>query len=164
MDYKDYIETINDYPIKGIQYRDIQPLLKNNSAFKYAIKGLGELVDWGTPDYWVGIESRGFIIAAALSMEFGGGIKLIRKKGKLPNERKFSVGYGLEYGKDELEIHNDNEVGKRVVIVDDVYATGGTMEAAEKLCRAVGYEVIDRIALIDIGIVKEHNIKSIIKY
>ena len=62
------------------------------------------------------------------------------------------------------EIHNDNEVGKRIVIVDDVYATGGTMEAAETLCRAVGYDIIDRVALIDIGIVKEHNIKSIIKY
>lgn len=163
MDYKQYIETINDFPKKGIEYRDIQPLLKNRNIFKYAIKGLGELVS-EVPDYWVGIESRGFIIATALSLEFGGGIKLVRKKGKLPNERKFSVGYGLEYGKDELEIHNDNEVGKRVVIVDDVYATGGTMEAAEKLCRAVGYEIIDKVAIIDIGIIKENNIKTIVKY
>lgn len=163
MDYKDYIETIKDYPVKGIEFRDIQPLLKENSIFKYSIKALGELIN-ETPDYWVGIESRGFIIATALSMEFGGGIKLIRKAGKLPNDRKFTVGYGLEYGKDELEIHNDNEVGKRVVIVDDVYATGGTMDAAEKLCRAVGYEVIDKISLIDIGIVKGHNIKTIINY
>jgi len=163
MDYKDYIETINDYPVKGIQFRDIQPLLKENSIFKYSIKALGELIN-ETPDYWVGIESRGFIIATALSMEFGGGIKLIRKAGKLPNDRKFTVGYGLEYGKDELEIHNDNEVGKRVVIVDDVFATGGTIEAADKLCRAVGYEVIDKLCLVDIGIVKGHDIKTIINY
>ena len=102
MDYKQYIENIPDFPIEGIQYKDIQPLMANTVAFESAIKDMGELVE--IPNYWVGIESRGFIFASALAFHFGGGVRMIRKKGKLPNNRLFSVKYGLEYGDDELEI------------------------------------------------------------
>ena len=163
MDYKQYIQTRHNWPQKGIDFRDIQPLLQNNEVFKNAITDLGNLVN-EIPDYWVGIESRGFIFATALSLQFGGGIKLIRKKGKLPNKRTFHTPYNLEYGKDELEIGNDiREVGKKVVIVDDVFATGGTMEAAERLCNACGFEIIDRVCLIDI-VTRETKVKTLIKY
>ena len=96
-------------------------------------------------------------------MKFGGGIKLIRKKGKLPNKRLFSVSYGLEYGKDVLEIDIDRERGS-VVIVDDVYATGGTMDAAVRLCEEVGLEVIGKVALVDIGIKKDHDVNCLVTY
>ena len=160
-DYKEYIEPILDFPHEGILYRDIQPLLEDDFMFSSAINELGNKVE--TPTYWVGIESRGFLLAGALSMKFGGGIKLIRKKGKLPNKRLFSVSYGLEYGKDVLEIDIDRELGS-VVIVDDVYATGGTMDAAERLCEEAGLDIIGKLCLVDIGLKKDHDVKSLIKY
>ena len=160
-DYKEYIEPILDFPHEGILYRDIQPLLEDDFMFSAAINELGNKVE--TPTYWVGIESRGFLLAGALSMKFGGGIKLIRKKGKLPNKRLFSVSYGLEYGKDVLEIDIDRELGS-VVIVDDVYATGGTMDAAERLCEEAGLDIIGKLCLVDIGLKKEHDVKCLIKY
>ena len=125
--FKEYIDNIPNFPKEGIMYRDIQPLLKNQRVFKEAIKRMGSLVE--VPDYWVAVESRGFLFASALSYKFGGGIKLIRKAGKLPNPHLVSVDYGLEYGKDTLEISDDNEGGGKVVIVDDVFATGGTIDA-----------------------------------
>ena len=160
-DYKEYIEPVLDFPHEGILYRDIQPLLEDDFMFSSAINELGNKVE--RPTYWVGIESRGFLLAGALSMKFGGGIKLIRKKGKLPNKRLFSVSYGLEYGKDSLEMDIDRERGS-VVIVDDVYATGGTMDAAERLCEEAGLDIIGKLCLVDIGLKKEHDVKCLIKY
>lgn len=160
-DYKDYIEPILDFPHEGILYRDIQPLLEDDFMFSAAINELGNKVE--RPTYWVGIESRGFLLAGALSMKFGGGIKLIRKKGKLPNKRLHSVSYGLEYGKDVLEIDIDRELGS-VVIVDDIYATGGTIEAAERLCEEAGLDIIGKLCLVDIGIKKGHDVECLIKY
>ena len=161
INFEDYIESIPDFPKEGILYRDIQPLLEDDFVFSQAIKELGSIYEQQT--YWVGVESRGFLLAGALSMKFGGGIKLIRKKGKLPNKRLFSVSYGLEYGKDVLEIDIDRERGS-VVIVDDVYATGGTMEAAERLCEEAGLEVIGKVALVDIGIKKDHDVNCLVTY
>jgi adenine phosphoribosyltransferase len=123
---------------------------------------MGTLVE--TPDYWVAVESRGFLFASALSYKFGGGIKLIRKAGKLPNPHLISVDYGLEYGKDTLEISDDTERGSKVVIVDDVFATGGTIDAAEELCNLVGYDVIGKICLVDIGLTDRTDVKSLIYY
>jgi adenine phosphoribosyltransferase len=143
-------------------YRDIQPLLKNQTVFKEAIKRMGSLVE--VPDYWVAIESRGFLFASALSYKFGGGIKIIRKKGKLPNPHLVSVDYGLEYGIDTLEIADDDEEGGKVVIVDDVFATGGTIDAAEELCKLVGYDVIGKLCLVDIGLTDRTDVKSLIYY
>ena len=93
--YKDYIQNISDFPIKGIQYKDIQPLLADTRVFENVIEDMGDLVE--IPNYWVGIESRGFLFASALAFHFGGGVRMIRKKGKLPNKQLFSVSYGLEY-------------------------------------------------------------------
>ncbi len=164
MDYNDYINNVDDFPIKGIQYKDIQPLLAQSSVFKNAILEMGQLIN-KVPTYWVGIESRGFLFASALSYQFGGGIRIVRKRGKLPNNKKFFVQYGLEYGSDELEMAYipQHDLGT-CVVVDDVLATGGTMEAASKLCEMVGLDVVDKLCLLDIGIYKgDESIKCLIK-
>ena len=164
MDYNQYINIVDNFPIKGIRYKDIQPLLAEADIFKKAIFEMGQLVD-KIPDYWVGVESRGFLFASALSNQFGGGIRIIRKKGKLPNNRKFSLKYGLEYGNDELEIAYipQYDLGD-CVVVDDVLATGGTLNASAKLCRMVGLNVIDKLCLLDIGIYEGNDkIKCLIK-
>ena len=162
--YKKHIGKIENFPIDGITYRDIQPLLANPTVFMDAIKDMGNLIET-KPDYWIALESRGFLFASALSMLFGGGVRLIRKKGKLGNNQLMSVDYGLEYGKDSFEMAYlpQFDLGK-VVIVDDVYATGGTMKAAEGLCEKLGYEVSDKLCLMDIGIVKDHDVKCLITY
>ena len=161
MNLKQYIDNIPDFPKEGILFRDIQPILENNNLFSGCISELGGLVKYNVPKYWVGIESRGFIFASALAEKFGGGFKMIRKKGKLPNSNLVSIEYDLEYGTDIIEMKSGEG---DVVIVDDVFATGGTMNAAEELCKSAGYNVIDKICLIDIGIVKEHNVKCLINY
>ena len=162
--YKEHIGKIENFPIEGITYRDIQPLLANHTVFMDAIKDMGNLIET-KPDYWIALESRGFLFASALSMLFGGGVRLIRKKGKLGNNQLMSVDYGLEYGKDSFEMAYlpQFDLGK-VVIVDDVFATGGTMKAAEGLCEKLGYEVSDKLCLMDIGIVKDHDVKCLISY
>ena len=162
--YKKHIGKIENFPIEGITYRDIQPLLANHTVFMDAIKDMGNLLET-KPDYWIALESRGFLFASALSMLFGGGVRLIRKKGKLGNNQLMSVDYGLEYGKDSFEMAYlpQFDLGK-VVIVDDVYATGGTMKAAEGLCEKLGYEVSDKLCLMDIGIVKDHDVKCLVTY
>ena len=164
INYKDYINNVHHFPIEGIIYRDIQPLLADNIAFKSAINDMGQLVD-EIPDYWVGVESRGFLFASALAHQFGGGIRIIRKKGKLPNRSLFSVKYGLEYGSDELEMaHISTHDKGTCVIVDDVLATGGTIDAADRLCNLHGLEVKDKICFMDIGIYNGYDIKSIVQY
>jgi len=162
IDYEDYIEDAKDFPKEGIIYKDIQPLLEDDFVFPMAIREMGELVS-EVPTYWVGIESRGFLFASALAMKFGGGVKMIRKQGKLPdtNHILHSIEYDLEYGSATIEMKPG--VGD-VVIVDDVYATGGTMEAAERLCEMSGYDVIDKLCLVDIGIKKDHDVKCLISY
>ena len=157
--YESFIHDIKDFPKPGITFKDIQPLLANPIVFNNAIKEMSNLVQ--KPDYWIGIDSRGFIIASSLSINTGIGLKLIRKKGKLPPPIT-SISYDLEYGSDTIEL----QPGKgNVVIVDDVYATGGTMDAAEKLCKEAGYNVIDKLVLIDLCFLHPiTNIKSLIKY
>lgn len=162
MELKKYIKQVPDFPKKGIVYKDIQPLLANHEAFSAAVNELYSLT-LIKPDYYVGIESRGFIFAAALAKLFGKGMKMIRKAGKLPDgeDNLVSMEYGLEYGRDTLELAKGSGT---VVIVDDVFATGGTMLAAESLCDFAGYEVLDRIAVVDVGITKEHDTKCLISY
>ena len=161
INFEEYIESIPDFPKEGILYRDIQPLLEDDFVFDKALNELGSIYD--QPAYWVGIESRGFLLAAALSIKFGGGIKMIRKAGKLPNKRLSKRAYDLEYGKGYLEMDIDRERGD-CVIVDDVFATGGTMECAERLCEDAGLEVMGKLALIDIGIVPDHDVNCLITY
>jgi adenine phosphoribosyltransferase len=161
LDLKSFIRDVPDFPKEGILYRDIQPLLENQDAFFDAVLGMAELVE--IPQYWVGIESRGFIFASALSMQYGGGIKLIRKAGKLPNTLNtlHTLEYELEYGSDIIEMQGG---WGDVIIVDDVLATGGTIRAAERLCTNAGYQVIDTLCLLDIGLMKNHDIKCLISY
>lgn len=165
IDLKDYVKDVPDFPIEGIVYKDIQPVLANPEALYEAILGLAELLpfDITTVDYFVGIESRGFIFASGLSLMFGTGFKMIRKEGKLPDteEALHGVEYDLEYGTDRIEM----QAGKgKIVLVDDVFATGGTMAAAQQLAQTAGYEVLDSICLLDVGIVKKHNTKCVLSY
>ena len=162
INYKKYIDEIPDFPQPGISFKDISPLLSDAVAFNQVITEMWNLVE--LPDYWVGIDSRGFIFATALtSMTVNMcGLKLIRKKGKLPPPI-ISEEYELEYGTDTLEMKQ----GKgSVVIVDDVYATGGTMKAAENLCKSAGYDVIGKLVLIDLLYLhdKDESIKSLVQY
>ena len=157
MNWKEYINEVPDFPKPGVSFKDISPLLKS-IRFSEAISEMKKLVP--NPQYWVGIDSRGFIFASALSNTFGGLI-MCRKKGKLPPP-VISQEYSLEYGTDTLEIQPGNGT---VVIVDDVYATGGTMNAVEQLCQKAGYIVIDKLVLIDLKFLHEPtNIKSLIQY
>ena len=124
------------------------------------MKNITNSLKRSTVDYWVGIESRGFIFASALAIETNGGFKMIRKPGKLPNQGNLiSLQYDLEYGSDTIEMEKGEG---RVIIVDDVYATGGTMRAAKELCIEAGYKVLDTVCLLDIGLVKDHDTKILI--
>lgn len=157
MNWKEFINEVPDFPSPGISFKDISPLLKS-IKFPYAILEMRKLVPH--PQYWVGIDSRGFIFASALANTFGGLI-MCRKKGKLPPPSIFET-YSLEYGEDSLEIQPGSG---DVIIVDDVYATGGSMSAAEKLCQKAGYNVIDKLVLIDLKFLHEPNdVKSLIQY
>ena len=160
MELKSYIKSIEDFPKKGILYRDIQPLLNDARAFEDAIQGMVDLIDIHNVEYFAGIESRGFIFGTAMAWITNKGFKMIRKPGKLPGE-VLSMDYELEYGSGTLEM----EYGwGNTIIVDDVLATGGTIKAAEILATNAGYQVIDSICLLDIGLLKNHNIKCLISY
>jgi adenine phosphoribosyltransferase len=153
------IKSIQDFPKPGIVFKDIQPLLENPYLFPHTIYSMSKLAK--TPDYYVGIESRGFIFATALATYMKCGIKLIRKQNKLPPPT-LSISYHLEYGTDTLEIQPG--IGT-VVIVDDVYATGGTMEAATELCQKAGYNVIGKVTFIDlVSLHGPTDTKSLIQY
>ena len=133
-----YIRDIPDFPKPGIVFKDITPLLKDPEGLAAAIDALAALVDPADYDLIVGIESRGFIFGTALAYKLNKGFIPVRKPGKLPAETA-SVTYDLEYGSDTLELHLDAlEPGDRVLILDDLLATGGTIEACIKLIRVVG--------------------------
>jgi len=161
MDIKSFIRDIPNFPQPGILFRDIQPLLQDQEAFFDAVYRMGELVDMEKIDYFVGIEARGFIFAAALAAQNLKGFKMIRKAGKLPKSDLCQIDYDLEYGSASIEMEKG---WGNTVIVDDVLATGGTMKAAEQLATQSGYQVTDSICLMDIGLIKDHNIKCLISY
>jgi adenine phosphoribosyltransferase len=142
--YKDYITEVPDFPVEGVNFKDISPLLANEEVFDECIEGMGEMVE--IPDYWIGIDARGFIFASALSIYFGGGIVMCRKGGKLP-PTVFSHSYGTEYSEDTIQIKRGSGTA---IIVDDVLATGGTLQAANYLAGTAGYDVIDNLVLIDL--------------
>jgi len=154
MDLKKYIRSIPDYPKKGILFRDITTLIKNKDAFKECINQMSKILNELSYDKIAGIESRGFIFASPLSYNLSKPNILMRKKNKLPAE-KYSVDFELEYGKATLEIHKDSiNPGEKIIIVDDLIATGGTAEAAAKLVEKSGGEVsgfIFAINLFDVG-------------
>lgn len=144
MSFKDYITEVPDFPQRGISFKDISPLLANEEAFDNCIEDMGEMVE--IPDYWIGIDARGFIFASALSIYFGGGIVMCRKAGKLP-PTVFSHSYKTEYSEDTIQIKQGSGTA---IIVDDVLATGGTLQAVNHLAGMAGYDVIDNLVLIDL--------------
>jgi len=150
MDLKKFIRAIPDYPKKGILFRDITTLIKDKDAFKNCIDQMSEILSKLNYDKIAGIESRGFIFASPLSYNLSKPYIVLRKKNKLPAER-YSVDFELEYGKGTLEVHKDSINSKeRVIIIDDLIATGGTAEAAAKLVEKSGGEVVGFIFVINL--------------
>lgn len=144
MDLKSLIRDIPDFPKPGIMFRDITTLLRDRDGLRYAIDSLAEKCQAAglTADYIIGMESRGFIIGTPLAYKLGTGFIPVRKPGKLPGE-VHSIEYELEYGVDSLEVHKDAlEKGHRILIVDDLIATGGTAAATAKLVEQCGCELV----------------------
>jgi adenine phosphoribosyltransferase len=139
---KDYIRAVPDFPKPGIMFRDITPLLAHPGAFKQSIKQLADRYRDAKIDAILAAEARGFLFAAPLAMELGVRLVPVRKPGKLPYEAH-TYKYDLEYGSDTLQVHTDAMLpGDRVLIVDDLLATGGTMEACIKLAEMCGAHVV----------------------
>ena len=170
MNLTDYINDIPDFPKKGILFRDIFPLLKSPEGWGSAMRQLGLFCERLNPDLIVGIESRGFIIGSALATQQRTGFVPIRKKGKLPGN-VLGVGYTLEYGKDRLEIQSDALEGNpKVLLVDDLLATGGTVNAASKLIERGGGQLVGCQFIIELSSLKGRDkipqvpINSLISY
>lgn len=150
MDIKDHIRGIPDFPKPGILFYDISTLLAHADAWQVAMGRLARAVRDFQPDVLAGIESRGFLVAAPLALKLGCGFVMLRKKGKLPGAT-IKHEYALEYGTDTIEIQADAIAkGQRVVIVDDLLATGGTMGAGIELLRGIGAEVTGAAAIIEL--------------
>ena len=168
INYNEYITEVPDFPIEGISFKDISPLLSDVKVYKQVIKDMGNLVceTWvDVPDYWIGIDARGFLFASALSIQFGGGVVMCRKKGKLPKPTA-NYSYQTEYSSDELSMHFGSGTA---VIVDDVLATGGTLKATNYLTKIAGYDVVDNLVLMDLLYVPriktfDLDVKSLIQY
>jgi adenine phosphoribosyltransferase len=163
MNYKQFIKEVPDFPKEGIDFKDLSPLLSDEEVFKSLLVDMGKRVR--LPNYWIGIDSRGFIFAAGLATYYGGGVICARKKGKTPGDI-CSVDYDLEYGSATLELPK----GKgEVVIVDDVLATGGTLKATNKLADVAGYNIVGNLVAVDLKFVPrteefDLNVKSVIEY
>jgi adenine phosphoribosyltransferase len=149
-DLKAAIRTIPDYPKPGIMFRDITTLLGSARAFRRAVDELVQPWAGLKIDKIAGIEARGFIIGGAIAHQLSAGFIPIRKKGKLPH-KSVRVAYSLEYGIDEMEMHEDAVTkGERVILVDDLIATGGTAEGAVKLLRQMGAEIVAAVFMVDL--------------
>jgi len=157
-DLKQAIRDVPDFPRPGILFRDIAPLLRDH--FEVTIHALDALLtdeEWDEVDALAGVESRGFILGAAMAMRRRKGFVLVRKQGKLPPP-VVDVAYDLEYGSGVLEMQRGNG---RVVLVDDVLATGGTMTAAADLCERAGYQLKALVALIDLKIIQDYSWRNL---
>ena len=157
-DLKNAIRDVPDFPRPGILFRDIAPLLRDH--FDATIRAVDVLLtdeEWDEVDALAGVESRGFILGAALALRRGKGFVLVRKQGKLPPP-VVDAAYDLEYGSGVLEMQRGNG---RVVLIDDVLATGGTMTAAADLCERAGYQLKALLALIDLRIVQDYSWRNL---
>jgi len=170
MDLKKLIRDVPNFPIEGIIFKDITTLLKDKNGYSDALEKLYNFAKNKGITKVIGIESRGFIFGGALAEKLGAGFVPIRKPGKLPSE-KVSESYELEYGTDVIEIHKDAlEHGDKVLLHDDLLATGGTMEAACKLVEKLGAEIVQISFLIDLTFLngkdklKGYDIHSLIEY
>ena len=166
MNYKQFIKEVPDFPKEGIDFKDLSPLLSDEEVFKSLLVDMGKRVR--LPNYWIGIDSRGFIFAAGLATYYGGGVICARKKGKTPGDI-CSVDYDLEYGSATLEMGTRLDNEGSVVIVDDVLATGGTIKATNELAEKAGYNIIGNLVLVDLKYVPRVNdfnlnIDSVITY
>ncbi|WNF37613.1 adenine phosphoribosyltransferase [Bacillaceae bacterium IKA-2] len=138
MDFKEFITIVEDYPKEGIRFKDITTLMENGAAYKKSIDEMAEFARDKDIDVVVGPEARGFVVGCPIAYVLGSGFVPVRKAGKLPRE-VLQVEYGLEYGKDSLTIHKDAiKPGQRVLIADDLLATGGTIEATIKMVEELG--------------------------
>ena len=169
MNLKEHIRGISDFPIPGILFYDISTIMQSNEAMEYVIDSLHDQIkDW-KPDIIAGIESRGFLFATPLALKMGLPMMMIRKAGKLPGE-VVSYEYDLEYGTDTIQIQSDAiQAGQKVVIIDDLLATGGTLEASIKLCQKVGGAVVGCGVVIELDFLNGRNnlsapCKSLVHY
>lgn len=170
MDLKSKIRIIEGFPKEGISFKDITTLIDDKEAYKYTIDSLAEYIKDKNVDVVVGPEARGFIFGAPLAYKIEASFVPVRKKGKLPCET-VAVEYDLEYGKDSLEIHKDAiKPGQKVVIVDDLLATGGTIEAVAKLIEKLGAELVGIEFVIELtdlkgrDKLKNYDVMSLVKY
>lgn len=168
--FESYIRNVPDFPVKGIQFKDITTLLKNGELFAQAVDQMYEPFRETEIDKIVAIEARGFIFGAALAYKLNCGFVPIRKPGKLPAEvlKEF---YELEYGKDSIEIHSDGlEAGDRVLLVDDLLATGGTAAASCRLVEKLGAEIVGLSFLVELtelngrSLLKNYTVHSLIDF
>jgi adenine phosphoribosyltransferase len=151
MDFKQHIRAIPDFPKPGILFYDISTLLAHPEAWQATVEELAAVIRPHQPDLLVGIESRGFLVAAPLAYALGRGFAMVRKKGKLPGKTA-RYSYDLEYGTDTIEMQEDAiSPGQRIIIVDDLVATGGTMQAAIDLVRRQGGEVAAVACIIELA-------------
>lgn len=167
---EDYVRTIPDFPEPGIMFRDVTSVLQDPDGLKLAIDSMIKLLDGVEFDIIAGAESRGFIFGAPIAYAMGKSFVPIRKKGKLPCET-VSAKYDLEYGSAEIEMHKDSvKPGQKVVLVDDLIATGGTIEAGAKLVEELGGEVVKIIFLMELAGLKgreklaKYDVASVITY
>jgi adenine phosphoribosyltransferase len=165
-----YIRDIPDWPVKGVLFRDITPLLADAAAFKAAVDAMTAPFFDDKIEYVAAVDARGFIFGAAIAQKLGVGLVPIRKKGKLPFKTK-SITYDLEYGTATLEIHTDAfHKGAKVLLVDDLLATGGTVAAAATLIEKIGGEIVGITFLVELGFLHgrdkltSYNIKTVITY
>ena len=150
MDIKDHIRSIPDFPKPGILFYDISTLLAHADAWQVAMGRMAKLISRHQPDILAGVESRGFLVAAPLALKLGLGFIMVRKKGKLPGEIT-SHEYDLEYGTDTIEVQKDALAkGQRVVVLDDLLATGGTMAASINLLNKLGGNVVGAAGIIEL--------------
>ena len=161
--YKNYIKEVKDFPVKGVNFKDISPLLADEETFRSALVDMGRRVR--NPDYWIGIDSRGYLFSSGLATYFGGGVVCARKEGKTAGE-KISISYDLEYGSATLEMQRGEG---QVVIVDDVLATGRTLQATNNLAKQAGYTVVGNLVLVDLKYVPRVDnfnldVRSVIQY
>ncbi len=170
MDLKKYIATVKDFPKEGIEFRDITPLMLNGDAYNHASKLITDFARTKNADLIVGPEARGFIFGCPVANNLNIGFAPVRKKGKLPRET-VEVSYDLEYGSNILAVHKDAvKKGERVVIIDDLLATGGTMQATIKLVEELGGIVVGLAFLIELDdlkgrdLLKGYDVLSLIHY
>ncbi|MCM1272001.1 MAG: adenine phosphoribosyltransferase [Clostridium sp.] len=167
---EDYIKSIPDFPKEGIIFRDVTSVLESPEGFALAMDAMNQELEGLDYDYIAGIESRGFIFGAGIAYMNKKGFIPVRKKGKLPRET-IEMGYDLEYGQAVIEMHKDAiKPGDKVVLIDDLIATGGTVEAAAKLVEQLGGEVVKMVFLIELvdlkarDLLTKYDIASVVKY